>query len=98
MTLDVSLRLLTGSGRRQSDVAVLHLTVGKSQTMIETNFFFELLKSLCLILLLLLLKEVGSARLRESYIHPISPKTTAPQYQLIDRKKRKGKIVEDFSW
>ena len=48
-------------------------------------------------LLLLLLLEVGSARLRESDIHPISPKTPAPQYQSIDRKKIKGKIVEDYS-
>ena len=46
---------------------------------------------------LLLLKEVGSARLRDSGMHPISPKTPAPQYQPIDRKKRKGKIVEDYS-
>ena len=44
--------------------------------------------------LLLLLKNVGTARLRESGIHPISPKTPAPQYQPIDRKKRKGKRVE----
>ena len=43
--------------------------------------------------ILLLLNEVGSARLRESGIYPISPKTPDPQYQLIDRKKRKGKIV-----
>ena len=47
--------------------------------------------------LLLLLKKVGSARLRESQIHPISLKTPAPQYQPIDRKKRKGKRVEDYS-
>ena len=40
-------------------------------------------------LLLLLLKKVGSARLRESDAHPISPNTPAPQYQPIDRKKRK---------
>ena len=40
---------------------------------------------------------VGSARLRESDIHPISPKTPALQYQPIDRKKRKGKRVEDYS-
>ena len=32
----------------------------------------------------------------ESDIHTISPKTPAPQYQRIDRKKRKGKI-EDYS-
>ena len=50
-----------------------------------------------LLLLLLLLKKVGSARLRESGIHPISPKTPAPQYQPIDRKKRTGKKVEDYS-
>ena len=50
-------------------------------------------------LLLLLLKEVGSATVqgRESDIHPISQKTPAPRYQPIDRKKRNGKIVEDHS-
>ena len=47
------------------------------------------------LLLLLLLKKVSSARLLESDIHPISPKSPAPQYQPIDRKKRKGKRVED---
>ena len=52
--------------------------------------------SLHILLLLLLLKEVGSARLRESDIHPISPNTPALQYQPRDRKKRKGKIVEDY--
>ena len=40
-------------------------------------------------LLLLLLKEVGSARLKESDLHPISPMTLAPQYQPIDRKMRR---------
>ena len=50
-----------------------------------------------LLLLLILLKKVGSARLRESGIHPISPKTPAPQYQPIDKKKRKGKRIEDYS-
>ena len=46
------------------------------------------------------LKEVGSARLRESGIHPICPKTPAPQkttYRQKEDKKRKGKIVEDYS-
>ena len=42
-------------------------------------------------------KMVGSARLRESDVHPISSKIPAPQYQPIDRKKRKGKRVEDYS-
>ena len=50
-----------------------------------------------LLLLLLLFKNVNSARLRESGIHPIGPKTPAPQYQPIDRNKRKGKRVEDYS-
>ena len=48
------------------------------------------------LLLLLLLKKVSSTRLGESDIHPISPKTPAPQYQPIDRKKRKGKRVEEM--
>ena len=49
-----------------------------------------------IIIIILLLKELGSARLRESDIlHPISPKTPAPQYQPIDRKKRNRKIEED---
>ena len=43
------------------------------------------------------LKVVVRARLRVSDVHPISSKTSAPQYQPIDRKKRKGKIVEDHS-
>ena len=43
------------------------------------------------LLLLLLLKEVGNARLGESDWHPISPKTPTPQHQPIERKKRKGK-------
>ena len=34
---------------------------------------------------------------RESDIDSISPKTRAPQYQPIDRKKRNRKIVEDYS-
>ena len=52
---------------------------------------------LLLLLLLLLLKKVGSAWLRESDIHRISPKTPSPQYKPIDRKKGRGKIVEDYS-
>ena len=48
-------------------------------------------------ILLLLLKKVSSARLRDSDIHPISPKTPSRQYQPIDRKKRKGKRVEDYT-
>ena len=52
----------------------------------------------CILLLsLLLLNEIGSARLRESDIHPITPKTPAPHNQSIYRNKTKGKIVEDYS-
>ena len=48
-------------------------------------------------MLYLILINVGTTMLRDSDIHPISPKTPAPQYLTIDRKKRKGKIVEDYS-
>ena len=34
---------------------------------------------------------------RVIYVHSISPKTPALQYQPIDRKKIKGKRVEDYS-
>ena len=50
------------------------------------------------LLLLLLLKKVGSARLRDSDITPYQsegPSPTIPTY--IDRKKRKGKRVEVYS-
>ena len=50
-----------------------------------------------LLLLLLSLNEVGSAKLRDNYLYPNSPKTPAPQYQPIDRKERNGKIVEGYS-
>ena len=66
----------------------------------NTDDFIDLLRSTRpdgLIALLLLLKKVFSARLGESDVHPISPKTQAPQYQPIDRKKRKRKRVEDYS-
>ena len=46
------------------------------------------------LLLLLLLKEVGSERLGGADLHPIIPQTPAPKYQPLDRKKRKGRIVE----
>ena len=49
-------------------------------------------------LLLLLLKKVGSAKLRENDIHPISPKTPAIQYQTIDRKKRNAISCNEIQW
>ena len=56
-----------------------------------------LLLLLLLLLLLSLLKEVGSARLRESDMHLISPKTPAPHYQPIEGRREREKIVEDYS-
>ena len=57
------------------------------------------------VLLLLFLKEVGSARPGESYLHPISLKAPAPQYQPTDKKEEKGKssrrqkgIEQDPQW
>ena len=38
---------------------------------------------------------VGGAWLGESDLLHISPKTPVPQYQPINRKMRKGKIIED---
>ena len=52
----------------------------------SSYYLFLIKKSICIeinvtLLLLLLLKKVGSARLRESDVYPISPKTPDPQYQ-----------------
>ena len=55
------------------------------------NISFFLREHALLIFNIITIKKVGSARLRESGIHPISPKTPGPQYQHIDRKKRKEK-------
>ena len=41
-------------------------------------------------------KNVGTTRPRDSDVHPISPKTPAPQYQPMESKERKGKSVEDY--
>ena len=60
-------------------------------------YYYIFIAKLLLLLLLLLLKKAGSTRLRESAMHPISPKTPAPQNQPIDRKNRKSIIVEDYS-
>ena len=48
-------------------------------------------------IIIIFIKKGQRARLREIDVHPINPKTTAPQYQPIDRQKRKGKRVEDYS-
>ena len=54
-------------------------------------------KIFLLIIIIIFIKKVGSARLWESDAHPISSNTPAPQYQPIDRKKEMGKIVVDDS-
>ena len=70
---------------------VMCLSPGMSVTPVK-SIFVPILYYYCY----LLLKEVGSARLRESDLHPISPNTPALQYQpYIYRKERKGKIVKD---
>ena len=60
------------------------------------NYGYHLMSSNCEISnsLLILLNEVGSARLRESFLHPVSLKTPGPQHQPLDRKMRKGKAVQ----
>ena len=49
---------------------------------------------LCIIIIIIKKSRQCKAE-RESDVHPISPKTPAPQCQPIDRKKRKGKRVEN---
>ena len=48
-----------------------------------------------ILLVIILLKEVGSERQGESNLHLICQKTPSPQYQPIDRKERNGQKVED---
>ena len=86
-------------------VCVCYLTCHDYPTLEEGeshDILFVLLQQTCQLLIginyyLLLLKEVGRARLRKSDVHTISQKTPAPQHQPIDRKKRKGNIVEEYS-
>ena len=44
-----------------------------------------------IIMIIIIVKKGWHKRLRESDIHPISQKTLPPQYQPIDRKKRREK-------
>ena len=51
-----------------------------------------------IIIIIIIIIKSGQQRKagRESYLHSISPKTTGPQYQPIDRKQKKEKIIEDI--
>ena len=53
-------------------------------------------KKVCMlvIIIIIIIKGRQCKAERESDIHPISPKTSAPQYQPIYSKKRKGKRVK----
>ena len=61
---------------------------------IKKHFEWEIL---CYLIIIIIIKKRQQCKVGESDIHPISPKTPAPQYQPIDRKKRNGKKVEDYS-
>ena len=61
----------------------------------KISVFFPIHRTVIIIINIIIIIIIKrGARLRESDMHPISPKTPAPQYQPLDRKKRKGKIVE----
>ena len=47
-----------------------------------------------IIIIIIIIKKGRECMAGESDIHPISPKTSAPEYQPINRKKRKGNRVE----
>ena len=48
-------------------------------------------------IIIIIIKKYQQCMARESDIYHVSPNTPEPQYQPIDRKKRKGKRVEDYS-
>ena len=48
-------------------------------------------------IIIIIIKKGRQCKAESDDVHPISPKTPAPQYQPIDRKKRKGKRLEDYS-
>ena len=81
---------------RIQEINVQPIAIIYQYTKIQCFFVLSLTSDI-FIIIIIIKKKVDSARLRESDIHPISPRTPAPQYQPIDRKKRKGKRVEDYS-
>ena len=52
----------------------------------KMNLFFQII-----FIIIIIIKKIGNARPGEGDWHPISPKTSAPHYQPIEEKKRKGK-------
>ena len=44
-----------------------------------------------IIIIIIIIQKVGNAKPGENDIHPIGPKTPAPQYQSIEWQKRKEK-------
>ena len=50
-----------------------------------------------IIISIIIIKKGRQCKAEREWYTPISPKTPAPQYQPIDRKKRNGKRVEDYS-
>ena len=50
-----------------------------------------------IIIIIISIKRGWQCKAEREWYTPISPNTPAPQYQPTDRKKRKGKIVEDNS-
>ena len=51
--------------------------------------------SIIIIIIIIIIKRGRQCKVGRESLDLISLKTPAPQYQPIDRKKRKGKIVED---
>ena len=49
------------------------------------------------IIIIIIIKKGQQCKAGREWYNPISPKTPAPQYQPIDRKKRKEKSAEDYS-
>ena len=59
------------------------------------NGYFIWIDIIIIIVIILLLKKGGNARLAESDLHPVSPRTPAPQLPTRRKKEEKKKRVED---
>ena len=49
-------------------------------------------------IIIIIIKKGQQCKAGREWYTPYQPEDPAPQYQPIDRKKRKGKRVEDYSW